>query len=146
MRREERERWGIRSDDPAGMRAERYFTGHQACFSLTCSLEKEIDFCPTHPLILLCWLALLYGYIWKPLRTVCARTHTSTTSLVPQLCSKWISSISLFMPGNTKQLENNHHVTWGRPDGVFGGNSSLVVATNRVDHEWWFKSVADDLQ
>lgn len=75
----ERERWGIRSDDPAGMRAERYFTGHQACFSLTCSLEEEIDFCPTHPLILLSWLVLVQDM--ATYKNLCAYIHTHIHNL-----------------------------------------------------------------
>lgn len=103
----ERERWGIRSDDPAGMRAERYFTGHQACFSLTCSLEKEIDFCPTRPLILLRWLAPVqrHSYIWKPLLTY-SRAHPQPLWFHGYVRNV-ISLISLFTPG-----ENNYPMTF----------------------------------
>lgn len=106
-RARERERWGIRSDDPAGMRAERYFTGHQACFSLTCSLEKEIDFCPTRPLILLSWLVPVqrHSYIWKPLRTY-AGTYPHPLWFHTHV-GNGTSPIHLFMLG-----ENNHPLTF----------------------------------
>ena len=79
-----RKRWGIRSDDPAEMRAGRYFTRHQACFSLTWSLEKEIDFCPTRPLLLLSWCRCKDTVTYENL---CARMRAHIHNLlVWQIC------------------------------------------------------------